>query len=154
MNKEYTFDNTKLDNLDKSKLIYIVYSKWNSLLVNEMVDESKSTLDQYGFSNINLLQVPGAWEIPFGCLKAIEQGAQGIITFGVVIKGETPHFEIISNTASEAIMDLSLQKNIPLVNGIIATNTHEQAKKRASKKELNKGKEITQSLIEIIDLKF
>ena len=154
MNKEYTFDNTKLDNLDKSKLIYIVYSKWNSLLVNEMVDESKSTLDQHGFSNINLLQVPGAWEIPFGCLKAIEQGAQGIITFGVVIKGETPHFEIISNTASKAIMDLSLQKNIPLVNGIIATNTHEQAKKRASKKELNKGKEITQSLIEIIDLKF
>lgn len=154
MNKEYSFDNTKLYNLDKSKLIYIVYSKWNSLLVNEMVDESKSTLDQYGFSNINLLQVPGAWEIPFGCLKAIEQGAQGIITFGVVIKGETPHFEIISNTASKAIMDLSLQKNIPLVNGIIATNTHEQAKKRASKKELNKGKEITQSLIEIIDLKF
>ena len=41
MNKEYTFDNTKLDNLDKSKLIYIVYSKWNSLLVNEMVEESK-----------------------------------------------------------------------------------------------------------------
>ena len=51
-------------------------------------------------------------------------------------------------------MDLSLQKNIPLVNGIIAANTYDQAQTRASKKELNKGKEITQSLIEIIDLKF
>ena len=85
-------------------------------------------------------------------MKAIEQGAKAIITFGVIIKGETPHFEIISNTSSQAIMDLSLQKNVPLVNGIIAANTYDQAQKRASTNELNKGREITQSLIEIIDL--
>ena len=152
MSKEYFFDTTKLDQLDKGKLIFIVYSKWNAVLVNEMVEESKNTLNQYGFLNINLLEVPGAWEIPFGCLKAIEQGAKGIITFGIIIKGETPHFEIISNTSSQATMDLSLQKNVPLVNGIIAANTYDQAQKRASTNELNKGREITQSLIEIIDL--
>ena len=152
MSKEYFFDTTKLNQLDKSKLIFIVYSKWNAVLVNEMVEESKNTLNQYGFLNINLLEVPGAWEIPFGCLKAIEQGAKGIITFGVIIKGETPHFEIISNASSQAIMSLSLQKNIPLVNGIITANTYDQAQKRASTNELNKGREVTQSLIEIIDL--
>ena len=152
MSKEYFFDTKKLDQLDKSKLIFIVYSKWNAVLVNEMVEESKNTLNHYGFSNINLLEVPGAWEIPFGCLKAIEQGAKGIITFGVIIKGETPHFEIISNTSSQAIMDLSLKKNIPLVNGIIVANTYDQAQTRASTNGLNKGKEITQSLIEILDL--
>ena len=85
-------------------------------------------------------------------MKAIEQGAKGIITFGVIIKGETPHFEIISNTSSQAIMDLSLKKNIPLVNGIISANTYDQAQTRASTNGLNKGKEITQSLIEILDL--
>ena len=56
MSKEYFFDTKKLDQLDKSKLIFIVYSKWNAVLVNEMVEESKNTLNHYGFSNINLLK--------------------------------------------------------------------------------------------------
>ena len=70
MSKEYFFDTTKLNQLDKSKLIFIVYSKWNAVLVNEMVEESKNTLNQYGFLNINLLEVPGAWGDSFWLLES------------------------------------------------------------------------------------
>ena len=145
MSKEYFFDTKKLDQLDKSKLIFIVYSKWNAVLVNEMVEESKNTLNHYGLSNIILLEVPGAWEIPFGCLKAIEQGAKGIITFGVIIKGETPHFDFISSATTNAIMKLSIEHKKPIGNGIITCLNTKQAKARGKK-----GKEAAKAVVSLL----
>jgi len=135
-----------------NKNISIVASKWNDGIVTKMVNESLKHLGSLNVTNVEVLRVPGAWEIPFGCLKAIERGADGIIAFGAIIKGETPHFDIISNTSSQALMDITLKSMVPIANGILATNNLEQAEERASPTCLNKGKEITQSLLEMMEI--
>ena len=75
-----------------------------------------------------------------------------MIAFGAIIKGETPHFDIISKTSSQALMDITLKTMIPVANGILATNNLDQAVDRASPSFLNKGKEITQSLLEMMEI--
>ena len=145
----------KFEKLSKSvmkKNICIVASKWNDHIVSPMVQESLSYMEKLGLKNINIVRVPGAWEIPYASLKSIDNGAEGIIAFGSIIKGETPHFEIIANTTANALMKLSIEKSIPIANGILATNNIQQAIERSSVEKLNKGKEITQSLLEIMEL--
>ena len=144
--------NDLTNSLITNKNITIVASKWNDEIVSKMINESLKHLGGLNVSNVEVLRVPGAWEIPFGCLKAIERGADGIIAFGAIIKGETPHFDIISNTSSQALMDITLKSMVPIANGILATNNLEQAEERASPSCLNKGKEITQSLLEMMEI--
>ena len=144
--------NDLTNSLITNKNITIVASKWNDEIVSKMINESLKHLDGLNVSNVEVLRVPGAWEIPFGCLKAIERGADGIIAFGAIIKGETPHFDIISNISSQALMDITLKSMVPIANGILATNNLEQAEERASPTCLNKGKEITQSLLEMMEI--
>ena len=144
--------NDLTNSLITNKNITIVASKWNDEIVSKMINESLKHLGGLNVSNVEVLRVPGAWEIPFGCLKAIERGADGIIAFGAIIKGETPHFDIISNTSSQALMDITLKNMVPIANGILATNNLEQSEERASPSCLNKGKEITQSLLEMMEI--
>ena len=106
--------NDLTNSLITNKNITIVASKWNDEIVSKMINESLKHLDGLNVSNVEVLRVPGAWEIPFGCLKAIERGADGIIAFGAIIKGETPHFDIISNTSSQALMDITLKNMVPI----------------------------------------
>lgn len=152
MKNENGFEFLELSNLIKEKRIYIVASKWNNAIVSEMVNESLSFMNDLGIKNIEVIRVPGAWEIPYASLKAIDNGANGIITFGAIVKGETPHFEIISNTSSQAIMNLSLNRGVPIANGILATNNLDQAIERSSVHKLNKGREVTQSLLEMLEI--
>ena len=114
----------KFEKLSKSvmnKNICIVASKWNDDIVSPMIKESLSYMKEIGIKNINIVRVPGAWEIPYAALKSIHDGVEGIIAFGSIIKGETPHFELIANTTADALMKLSIENSIPIVNGILAT---------------------------------
>ena len=147
----FEYDDLKNSSISK-KNIFIVASKWNNEIVSMMIGESVKYLESLGVANVEVLRVPGAWEIPFGSLKAIERGADGIIAFGAIIKGETPHFDIISKTSSQALMDITLKTMIPVANGILATNNLDQAVDRASPSFLNKGKEVTQSLLEMMEI--
>ena len=152
MKIENGFKFEKLSKLVMKKNICIVASKWNDEIVSPMIQESLSYMEKVGIKNINIVRVPGAWEIPYASLKSINNGAKGIIAFGSIIKGETPHFELIANATADALMKLSIEKSIPIANGILATNNIEQAIERSSVEKLNKGKEITQSLLEIMEL--
>ena len=145
----------KFEKLSKSvmkKNISIVASKWNDDIVSPMIKESLSYMKEVGIKNINIVRVPGAWEIPYAALKSIHDGAEGIIAFGSIIKGETPHFQLIANTTADALMKLSRGNSIHIVNGTLATNNIEQAFDRASVEKRNKGKAITHSLLEIMEL--
>lgn len=101
-------------------------------------------------SNITTFEVPGSWEIPLVTqVAAASKKFDGIIALGVIIKGETFHFEMLARECSRALMDLSLKFNVPITFEILTTYNLEQAKKRIVGK-YNKGIEAAKTLLETI----
>lgn len=143
--KKYSKENTDLK-------IAIVRSNYHSDLTKSLEKACKGYLVDYGVkeNHITTFEVPGSWEIPLTTKKiALTKKFDGIIAFGVIIKGETYHFEILANECARALMDLSLQFNIPITFEVLTTYNLEQAKKRSMGK-YNKGKEAAKALLETI----
>lgn len=150
-------ESRNLANYDKSnqKLkIAIIKSLYHKDLTQSLETSCRKHLIANGVKekNITTLEVPGSWEIPLLAKKIAEtKKYAGIIAFGVIIKGETYHFEILATESARALMDISLKFNTPLTFEILATYNLEQAKKRTLGK-YNKGIEAAQSLLETINL--
>ena len=136
--------------IDVSKKITIVASKWNAELVNELLQAGRAHLEELGFTNIKIVSVPGAWELVHAAQKELAD-ADGVIAYGVVIRGETTHYELISESTAQGLMQVSVSEKKPIGFGLIATENLSQAKERTSASKLNKGKEIAQSLVEMLN---
>ena len=136
-------------NLDPAKKITIVASRWNTDLVDALVESATEHLTEIGCQNISTLYVPGSWELVHASQNALKD-SDGVISFGVLIRGETSHYELISQTVSQGLMQISIDANKPLALGLIATENFEQAKQRCDPSALNKGREIAQSLAEML----
>ncbi len=135
--------------VDVNKKITIVASKWNAELVDELLDSGKAHLEELGFTNIKTVHVPGAWELVHAAQKELTD-ADGVIAYGVVIRGETTHYELISESTAHGLMQVSVNANKPIGFGLIATENLSQAQERTDASKLNKGKEIAQSLVEML----
>ena len=135
--------------IDVNKKITIVASKWNAELVDELLDSGKAHLEELGFTNIKTVHVPGAWELVHAAQKELTD-ADGVIAYGVVIRGETTHYELISESTAHGLMQVSVNANKPIGFGLIATENLSQARERTDASKLNKGKEIAQSLVEML----
>ena len=136
--------------IDVSKKITIVAAKWNAELVDELLESGKAHLEALGFTDIKIVNVPGAWELVHAAQKELAD-ADGVIAYGVVIKGETTHYELISESVAHGLMQVSVNANKPIGFGLIAAENLSQAKERTDSSKLNKGKEIAQSLVEMLD---
>ena len=90
------------EQIDVNKKITIVASKWNAELVDELLGSGKAHLEQLGFTNIKIVYVPGAWELVHAAQKELAD-ADGVIAYGVVIRGETTHYELISESTAQGI---------------------------------------------------
>jgi len=148
MSKEgFTFST---DKVNVNKKIALVAAKWNAELVQELVKSGTAHLEALGFSNLKIVYVPGAWELVHAAQKELAH-ADGVIAFGVVIRGETTHYELISESVGQGLMRISIDAKKPVGFGLIATENLQQAKDRVSSSKLNKGREIAQSLVEMLD---
>ena len=148
MSKEgFTFST---DKVNVNKKIALVAAKWNAELVQELVKSGTAHLEALGFSNLKIVYVPGAWELVHAAQKELAH-ADGVIAFGVVIRGETTHYELISESVGQGLMRISIDAKKPVGSGLIATENLQQAKDRVSSSKLNKGREIAQSLVEMLD---
>ena len=148
MSKEgFTFST---DKLNVNKKISLIAAKWNAELVQELVKSGTAHLEALGFSNLKIVYVPGAWELVHAAQKELAH-ADGVIAFGVVIRGETTHYELISESVGQGLMQISIDAKKPVGFGLIATENLQQAKDRVSSSKLNKGREIAQSLVEMLD---
>ena len=148
MSKEgFTFST---DKVNVNKKIALVAAKWNAELVQELVKSGAAHLEALGFSNLKIVYVPGAWELVHAAQKELAH-ADGVIAFGVVIRGETTHYELISESVGQGLMQISIDAKKPVGFGLIATENLQQAKDRVSSSKLNKGREIAQSLVEMLD---
>ena len=148
MSKEgFTFST---DKVNVNKKIALVAAKWNAELVQELVKSGTAHLEALGFSNLKIVYVPGAWELVHAAQRELAH-ADGVIAFGVVIRGETTHYELISESVAKGLMQISIDTKKPVAFGLIATENLQQAEDRVSSSKLNKGREIAQSLVEMLD---
>ena len=148
MSKEgFTFST---DKVNVNKKIALVAAKWNAELVQELVKSGTAHLEALGFSNLKIVYVPGAWELVHAAQKELAH-ADGVIAFGVVIRGETTHYELISESVGQGLMQISIDAKKPVGFGLIATENLQQAKDRVNSSKFNKGREIAQSLVEMLD---
>ena len=134
---------------DVNKKITIVASKWNAELVDELLRSGKEHLEELGFTNIKTVKVPSAWQLVHAAQRELAD-ADGVIAYGVVIRGETTHYELISESAAHGLMQVSVNANKPIGFGLIAAENLSQAQERTDSSKLNKGKEIAQSLVEML----
>ena len=142
-------------NLDKNSKIAIINSRFNSFITDKLVEGAKDAFVRHGGdeSNLDLILVPGAFEIPFVLEKVLESGKyDGICTLGAVIRGATPHFDYVSAEATKGIASATMKHSIPVTFGLLTTDTTEQAMDRAGIKSGNKGFEAMTGLIEMINL--
>jgi len=132
----------------------IVASRFNSRVVELLVSGAIDCLRRHGADDITIVRVPGAWEIP----QAAEELASGepkydaIVALGVVIRGETPHFDYICSSCSRGLASLSKRHRIPVGFGVLTCDTSQQAEERAGGKAGNKGWEAALAALEMADL--
>lgn len=142
-------------NLDQKEInIAIVVSRFNEIITDKLLRGAWDFLIGKGISeeNIKVYQVPGAFEIPLIAEKLCSlKKYDAIIGLGAVIKGETPHFDFVSSAATTGILNTSLKHNIPVLFGVLTTNTIKQAMERAGG-ESNKGVDCAKAALEMISL--
>ena len=135
----------------KNKNIYIVASTFYKELIDQMI--KGATEENNGMNDLNLIKVPGAFEIP-GMINCVieNQNPDLIIALGVLIKGESDHFEYISSSVSNSISRLSIKNTIRVIFGVLTVHNMDQAIERAYVSKKNKGGEAMKTGLEMLKL--
>ena len=138
----------------KQGLYGIVFTSWNASIVQDLLKETKKELISQGVdeANIYIKEVPGAFELPLATqFMAEKEGISSVISLGAIIRGDTPHFDFISSSCLEGLQDVALKTRIPVICGVLTTNTIEQAKERSDPNKMNKGKEFALTALNMVD---
>ena len=133
----------------------IVASRFNDLIVRRLIDGAIDCLVRHGaqLDNLTLLRVPGAFEIPkIAKFVAQSEKYDGIICVGAIIRGDTPHFDLLSNETIKGLAQTDLAYKTPIGQGILTTDTIEQAIERAGTKAGNKGAEAASACLEMVQV--
>ena len=133
----------------------IVVARWNDFLTAKLTEGAIDALERLGASEdaVEIFKVPGAFEIPLTAQKVAQSGDfDAVICIGVVIRGETPHFDYVAGEAAKGVTNASLQSGVPVLFGVVTTDTLEQAINRAGVKAGNKGFEAAMAAVELVNL--
>ncbi|HUI28489.1 MAG TPA: 6,7-dimethyl-8-ribityllumazine synthase [Candidatus Kryptonia bacterium] len=143
-------------NLDGSGLRFgIAVARFNSVVTERLLAGAIDALRQHGTADadIEVLHVPGAFELPFAAQLLADSGVDGVICLGAIIKGETIHNEVLASGIVVTLSQLSVQHALPVAFGVLTTDTVEQALARAGAKSGNKGAEAALTALEMAQLK-
>ncbi|KKB34665.1 6,7-dimethyl-8-ribityllumazine synthase [Bacillus thermotolerans] len=135
--------------------IGIVVARFNEFINSKLLSGAEDTLRRHGVEeeNVEVAWVPGAFEIPLIAKKMANSGKyDAVITLGTVIRGATAHFDYVSSEATKGVAQASMEAGIPVVFGVLTTDTIEQAIERAGTKAGNKGAEAAVTAIEMANL--
>jgi 6,7-dimethyl-8-ribityllumazine synthase len=135
--------------------IGIVVSRWNDTITSQLLAGAERVLTAFGVTGdaVTIVEVPGAFEIPITLdFMAESSEYDALIALGCVVKGETAHFEYVSNAAMEGIREVMLTHSIPIACGVLTTYTMEQAEARAEANDDNKGSEAAMTALEMVGL--
>lgn len=135
--------------------IGIVAARFNDFIVSSLIGDAEDCFGRHGGNtdDLTLAYVPGAFEIPLVAQKMAESGKyDAVVCLGAVIRGATPHFDMVANESAKGIATASLKSGVPVTNGILTTDSIEQAIERAGTKAGNKGADAMISAIEMVNL--
>ena len=135
--------------------IGIVAARFNDFIVSRLIGGCEDTLLRHGVreEDISLAWVPGAFEIPLIASKMAKSGKfDAVIALGSVIRGSTSHYDYVCSEVSKGIANVSLNSDVPVLFGVLTTDSIEQAIERAGSKAGNKGSECAQGAIEMVNL--
>ncbi|MDE5986004.1 MAG: 6,7-dimethyl-8-ribityllumazine synthase [Prevotella sp.] len=136
--------------------IGIIASRFNDFIVSHLISGAEDCFVRHGGNtdDLTLALVPGAFEIPMMAQQMAESGKyDAVVCLGAVIRGATPHFDMVANEAAKGIATAAMKSGVPVLNGILTTDSIEQAIERAGTKAGNKGADAMISAIEMINLK-
>lgn len=133
----------------------IVLARFNSFICERLLEGALDTLVRSGAleDDIDVARVPGAFEIPLIAQKMVQSKKyDAVICLGVVIRGATPHFDFVANEAAKGIAQASMDSGVPIMFGVLTTDTIEQAIERAGSKAGNKGSDCAIAAVEMVNL--
>ena len=133
----------------------IIVSRFNSFVSERLLEGALDTLLRSGAEDgaIDVIRVPGAFEIPIMAQKMAKSGGyDAIICLGAVIRGATSHYDLVANEAAKGVAQVGMETGVPTIFGVLTTDTIEQAIERAGSKAGNKGSEAALAAIEMINL--
>jgi len=135
--------------------IGIAAARFNEFIVSKLIGGAEDGLIRHGMEeeNIDLLWVPGAYELPFAAKKMVLSGKyDAVICLGAVIRGTTSHYDLVCAEVAKGIANVSLESGVPVIFGVLTTDTIEQAVERAGTKAGNKGFDAAATAIEMANL--
>lgn len=139
----------------KGRRIGIVVSEWNGEITESLLQGACETLVKFGVGQEDIIveRVPGSFELTFGAKRLIEKAdIDCVVVLGCVIQGETPHFTFVCESVTQGVTALNLQNGIPVIFGLLTTNTFQQAQARSGGKHGNKGDEAAIAALKMIAL--
>ncbi|OHD27363.1 MAG: 6,7-dimethyl-8-ribityllumazine synthase [Spirochaetes bacterium GWD1_27_9] len=139
----------------KGKKFAIVLARFNSFLTERLLEGAIDCLVRHDVSedDIKIYRCPGAFEIPLICKKVAEKKEyDAILALGAVIRGDTPHFDYVASEVSKGVATLSMQTGLPIIFGVLTTDTIEQAEVRSGAKGGNKGFDAAMTALEMVSL--
>ena len=143
-----SFWKTDLPQAEKNFSVAIVTAEFNADFVEKLLDNTINNLEKCGIKNIEIFLVPGSFEIPVTVKKISENNNfDSIITLGVILRGETIHFDLISKNCAERISKIATSKNIPIIFGVLSVENENQAKERIAR-----GKEFASAAVKMMNL--
>ncbi|MDG2042087.1 MAG: 6,7-dimethyl-8-ribityllumazine synthase [Bacteroidia bacterium] len=133
--------------------IAIVTAMWNGEITSRLKSGAIETLAKSGipFKNITAWDVPGSYELIYAANKLANEGMDAIICIGVVIKGETPHFNFICDAVANGISQITIEQNIPIGFGVLTTSNKQQAIERAGGDHGHKGEEAAWTVLKLLE---
>lgn len=141
--------------LSGKEKVAVINGRFNHIVTDRLVEGAKDSFERHGGNpdNLDLILVPGAFEIPMALKKVLALGKyDGVVCVGAVIRGSTPHFDYISAETTKGIASVGLEFSKPVTYGVLTTDTIEQAIERSGSKVGNKGFEAMTGLIEMMNL--
>jgi 6,7-dimethyl-8-ribityllumazine synthase len=135
--------------------VVVIAARFNAALVDQLVDGATQAWLDHGGEPARLLveRVPGAFELPLAAkMFAASGGVDAVVALGCVIRGDTPHFDYVAGECARGLMDAALSTGIPVIFGVLTTETLAQAQERADVTRMNKGRESMQAALEMIQL--
>ena len=135
--------------------VALVVSRFNDVITERLLSGAEDCLERHGCAEDNrtVVRVPGAWEIPLATRKLSQSGKfDAIVALGALVRGDTPHFDYLAAEVSKGLGKIALDSEIPVIYGVLTSDTVEQAMDRAGAKSGNKGWDAALSAIEMVNL--
>jgi 6,7-dimethyl-8-ribityllumazine synthase len=145
----------QLDVSGEGLKVFVIASSWHTTVMDGLIAGARKELSRSGANDVTLWRVPGAFELPLAAELAIDNGAQVVIALGVVIKGETPHFDYVCDAATQGLTQVQINRKTPIGFGLLTVNSEQEALNRAglSDSREDKGAEAVQAALTMARLR-